>query len=147
MPSIGSPSESPSIYTWTTRAGTAQRRQSRHTLTACKEKYNVIVVFQPPRSPESNACDLGFWRSLQSHVEKLHYRRRSENDALARTVMDAWAEYPAEKLTRIFDRLPKVMQLIIDDDGGNEQVEVRRGKLTGDPVVADDAAPIVPNAQ
>ena len=37
-----------------------------------KDKYNVIVRHQEPRSPETNLLDLGVWCSLQSWVDKAH---------------------------------------------------------------------------
>lgn len=43
-------------------------------ITILKDKHNVIVVFQVPRSPYTNLLDLGVWCSLESEVEKTHYQ-------------------------------------------------------------------------
>jgi hypothetical protein len=34
------------------------------------EDYNIEIIHQPARSPETNPLDLGVWRSIQSSVEK-----------------------------------------------------------------------------
>ena len=54
-----------------------------------REKYNVILVFQIPNSPETNLLHLGVWRSLQSLVEKLSFRDRYDPDVLSQTVFRA----------------------------------------------------------
>ena len=101
-----------------------------------KDDFNIKVHHQRPCSPETNACDLGFWMSLQSLVEKLHYEQRTDNDALARTVLNAWRDYPGEKLTKIFNRIPEVSRLTIEDGGDNRKVESRHG-LTRDPALGE----------
>ena len=98
-----------------------------------KDKYNGIVKFKPPSSPEINACDLGFWMSLQATVQKLHRHRTEKNDAIARIVLEAWEQYPAQKLTNIFNRVKTVMHCIIADNCSNQLVEKRFKKLTNTP--------------
>jgi hypothetical protein len=41
------------------------------------ENYNIEIIHQPPRSPETNPLDLGVWRSIQSLVEKKQYDNNS----------------------------------------------------------------------
>ena len=103
-----------------------------------KEKHNVVVNSQCSRSPETNALHLSMWMCLQSQTEKLHFKQRSNNDALARSVRE---HIPSQKHTQIFSRIPKVLQLIISDEGGNDLVEQSRGHLTMAPgdEVDDDA--------
>ena len=96
-----------------------------------KDEYNIILKHQQPRSPETNMLDLGAWNSFQSFVEKLHYRKRSDADALSRTIVAAWKTYFSEKVfLKIYSRWQKVLQLIIDDDGGNALVDGRKRELT-----------------
>ena len=71
--------------------------------------------------------------SLQATVQKLHRHRTEKNDAIARTVFEAWEHYPAQKLTNIFNRVKTVMHCIIADNGGNQLVENRFKKLTNAP--------------
>jgi hypothetical protein len=40
-----------------------------------QREFNIRIKHQAPRSPETNALDLGIWCSIQSAVEKLHRNR------------------------------------------------------------------------
>ena len=53
---------------------------------------------------------------------------------LARTVDEAWKQFKPQKLTNIWNRWKMVLDLIIDDEGGDRLVESRRGKLYRSPV-------------
>ncbi|KAG7341326.1 hypothetical protein IV203_023277 [Nitzschia inconspicua] len=44
-------------------------------------------------SPETNMLDLGIWMSIQAEVTRVHRRRGSHPDSLARSVEDAWNNY------------------------------------------------------
>ena len=55
-----------------------------------KNNYNIEIIHQVPRSPYTNLLDLGVWCSLQSHVEKCHYMKRTDVDALVNSVNQAW---------------------------------------------------------
>ena len=94
-----------------------------------EDDYNVICVHQRPRSPATNMLDLGVWMAFQNVVEKIHAGKVKERDALARTVEDAWREMDPIKLTNVWNRWRLVLDLIIEDDGGNRKVESKRGKL------------------
>ena len=92
-------------------------------------EYNIKVIFQVPRTPYSNALDLGVWCSLQARVEKNHSHKRCELEALVRTVMDTWKNDDLnEQISRVFIRLQKVLVLILQANGGNDLVETKRGK-------------------
>ena len=93
------------------------------------EDYNVVCVHQCPRSPATNMLDLGVWMALQNVVEKLHFKMRNEKEALARTVWRGWEGLEAIKLNNVYQRWKLVLDLIIEDDGGNSKIESRRGKL------------------
>ena len=106
------------------------------------DKYNIQIVHQVPRSPETNLLDLGIWRSVQSAVEKEHLYRCHDADALARTVQKAWDErLRSTVFANVYKRLLRVLKLIIDDNGDNNMVESERGKLFSDPVLALPADP------
>ena len=93
------------------------------------ERYNVICYHQRPRSPATNMLDLGVWMALQNVVEKLHTKSRMEVQALARTVERGWQELEPVKLENVHRRWKMVLDLIIEDKGGNAKVETKRGKL------------------
>ena len=71
--------------------------------------------------------------ALQNVVEKLHYKKRMEMTALCNTVEKAWGELETVKLQNVFTRWKMVLDLIIEDNGGDRLVEARRGKLYREP--------------
>ena len=95
------------------------------------EDHNIILVWQVPQSPETNMLDLGAWMSIQSVVEVLHRQRCMNEDALAATVLEAFDQFDGyNKLAAIAKRWELVLDLILEDNGGNDKVETRRGNLT-----------------
>ena len=114
--------------------------------------WNVICVHQRPRSPATNMLDLGIWMAFQNVVEKMHVGKRMELSALCSTVEDAWGELDPVKLQNVYTRWKMVLDLIIEDDGGDRLVEARRGKLYREPSAeeledgdaADDDSSAVP---
>ena len=94
-----------------------------------KNDWNVKTIFQIPRSPYTNVLDLGVWCSLQSRVEKEHFGKRCEVNALASSVTNAWTNGTLDKMiTSVFKRLRRVLVLIIEAKGKNDLVETKRGK-------------------
>ena len=94
-----------------------------------KEKYNVEIILQVPRSPYTNVLDLGVWCALQSIVEKQHRGKRCQASALVETVADVWRTTEISRiLTNVFDRMKKVLVLIVEAEGKNDLVETKRGK-------------------
>ena len=88
---------------------------------------------------------MGVWMALQNVVEKLHFRQRTEIEALCRTVDAAWKVLEPIKLENVYARWLKVLDLIIEDEGGDRFVESKRGKLYREPPneiesLDDDAA-------
>jgi hypothetical protein len=96
-----------------------------------KDKFNIILEWQVPNSPETNMLDLGAWMTIQSVVEELHRQRLMNENALADTVMQAFADFDGKtKLAAIAARWELVLDLILEDNGGNDLVETKRGTLT-----------------
>jgi hypothetical protein len=95
------------------------------------DDYFVILNWQVPNSPEMNMLDLGAWMTIQSVVEKLHRQRLMDEDALANTIKEAFVAFDGyTKLDGITRRWELVLDLILDDSGGNDLVEIKRGVLT-----------------
>ena len=95
-----------------------------------KQVHNVVIIWQVPRSPETNLLDLGVWNSIQSAVDKAHCGTKSNVTALTRTVVKTWASYSGtEVFERAFQRWRKVLSLILAGNGDNHLVEKGRGKL------------------
>jgi len=89
-----------------------------------KLKPPVQIVRQPSQSPDTNICDLSFFRALASCVAKrrrgLEKQRLQFNlEQLAADVRAAYDEYSVEKIEQMWAYKSIIMQKIIDADGGN----------------------------
>ena len=91
--------------------------------------WNAICVHQRPRSPATNMLDLGVWMAIQNVVEKFHIGNMRHTESLARTVEKAWTEFEPVKLTNVWNHWRMILDLIIDDEGGDRLIESKRGKL------------------
>ena len=76
--------------------------------------YNIEIIWQMPRSPYTNALDLGFQISLQSRVERMHFGKICSTKALVKYVKDAWID-PSSIciLNKVFLRLKNVIYTIV----------------------------------
>ncbi len=107
----------------------------------------IEVVWQVPRSPETNMLDLGVWMSIQTAVCKVQQNRRCKHDVLAKSVEDAWSNYLNEEAFKnVWGRLRVVLVFIVEGGGSNDEVESRRGKLFRDATIADKADDPPPSA-
>ena len=103
------------------------------------DEFKVQVIWQVPRSPETNMLDLGIWMSIQAAVTRVHHKRRCHADALAKSVQDAWDNYLSPNAFKnVHGRLRIVLQCICDDGGGNSLVESKRGKLFRDATILEN---------
>jgi hypothetical protein len=91
-------------------------------------QYNVEIVHQAPRSPETNVLDLGLWRSIQSWSEQQHHNKTTLADTLAVSVNEAWEHLPVQTIYNVFSKVLEVLRIIVDDEGRNDRVEERRGR-------------------
>ena len=122
------------LYLQMDNAGGHGTNKAKETYTdLLKDKYNIEIIWQPPRSPETNLLDLGVWMSLQSRTEKLAYELKNTREAIWEAAYNAFLLMKPEKLTNVVNRLKLVYHLVDDDDGDNTNVESQRGKLTTDP--------------
>jgi hypothetical protein len=102
------------------------------------DQFNVKIVWQVPRSPETNMLDLGIWMSIQAAVTRVHNMRRCHAEALAKSVVDAWNGYLNPRaFTNVHGQLRVVLSCIVEDKGGNALVETKRGKLFRDATIID----------
>ena len=61
--------------------------------------------------------------ALQNVVEKINFRKHIKSKALCNTVTDAWKKLDSIKLQNVYNSWLMVLDLIIDDNGGNALVE------------------------
>lgn len=77
----------------------------------------IRMMCQPPRSPDFNILDLGFFNSIQS----LQYKTpTAEIDGLITAVNTAFHEVSYMTLDKCFITLQKVMEAAIAHGGGND---------------------------
>ena len=82
--------------------------------------------------------DLGVWMSIQAAVQRVHHMRRCHHDALAASVQQAWSSYlSSEAFHNVWRRLRVVLVCILENEGGNQLVESKRGKLFRDATIID----------
>ena len=104
---------------------------------AARDDLNVICFHQHPHSPVTNILDLGVWIALQNVVEKLHLRKRIEPEALCNIVEEAWKKLDPIKLQNVYDHWKMVLDLMIEDNGGDMLAELKRGNLYHTPLYAE----------
>ena len=92
-----------------------------------KDEFNVQVEFQVANSPELNMLDLGAWMAIQSEVEEIHKNCTMQYDVLAGSINTAFENLDDSILTRIHDCWVKVLKIIIQSAGDNQQVDKFRG--------------------
>ena len=73
---------------------------------------------QCAQSPETNGCDLGFNKSLDSLLPRV---RAFDWEEFEDQILEAWDGYPSEKLDDLFDMKSRVLECILSSDppGGN----------------------------
>ena len=82
-------------------------------------EHNVIVINQPPRSPDSNVLDLGLWMAIQSNVDYIHQTTIS-TDSVAKATQKAWSQLSKEIIGNVFGKLPEIWTHMAA--GGRQQV-------------------------
>ncbi len=77
----------------------------------------IKMLLQPAQSPDTNALDLGFFKSMLCRLQRSS--KGKSIGALLKNSRKIWKKYPEEILEKIFVLKTKVLELIIDDKGGN----------------------------
>ena len=94
------------------------------------KKYNIETIFQVPRTPSTNVLDLGVWCSFQSRVKKTHHSKQCNANSLVRSVEETWNEGNLDQsITSVFNRLQRVLVLLVEANGKSNLVETKRGKM------------------
>lgn len=76
-------------------------------------KNKLTRVIQCPNSPDTNALDLGFNKSLDSRLPRV---RSYDLDLFEQQIMDAFNSYPQHKLHDLFDMKSRICQCILECD-------------------------------
>ena len=92
---------------------------NREKLRSVGEQQNITFEEQPPQSPDFNFNDLAFFYSLQCDTNEL----KGENCDLFKlkeSVLQAYRDYPQDKLERIEAIQHEIYRQVIEHDGGND---------------------------
>ena len=85
---------------------------------------NLTVFTQSPNSPDTNILDLGFFRAIQSFNNDCP----ANEEELIKSLEKAYGEYPYRKLNRVWLTLQSCLNMIIENDGGNDYKIPHLGK-------------------
>lgn len=91
-----------------------------------KEKFNIILEFQSPSSPDFNALDRGVWMCSQAETAKLSRNLRRDFKSLHECVMRAWNGMSSTSITNICNSVVTACEESLKCGGGNERSERRR---------------------
>lgn len=118
------------IYLYLDNAGSQDKKEVVKTyMTSLERDQNMIFVHQCPRSPENNILDLGVWINFKNVVEKQHVGCMKDTNCPAKTVDTAWTDLEQAKLENVWSRWSLVSDLIINDNGDNRLIELKKGNL------------------
>ena len=85
---------------------------------------NLTMFTQLPNLPDTNILDLGFFRAIQSFNDDCP----ANEEELIKLVEKAYGEYPYCKLNRVWLTLQSCLNMIIENDGGNDYKILHLGK-------------------
>ena len=85
---------------------------------------NLTVYTQSPNSPDTNILDLGFSRAIQLFNNDCP----ANEEELIKSVEKAYGEYPFCKLNHVWLTLQSCLNMIIENDGGNDYKIPHMGK-------------------
>ena len=85
---------------------------------------NLTMFTQSPNSPDTNILDLGFFRAIQLFNDNCP----ANEEELIKSVEKAYGEYPYRKLNRVWLTLQSCLNMIIENDGGNDYKIPHMGK-------------------
>jgi len=95
-------------------------------VTMMKDRFNIILEFQSPSSPDFNALDRGVWMCSQAAAAKLARPLRRDFKSLHECVMKAWNGMSSTAITNICNSVVTACEESLKCGGGNEKSEKRR---------------------
>ena len=85
---------------------------------------NLTMFTQSPNLPNTNILDLGIFRAIQLFNDDCP----ANEEELIKLVEKAYGEYPYRKLSRVWLTLQSCLNMIIENDGGNDYKILHMGK-------------------
>ncbi|KAF0685508.1 hypothetical protein As57867_022548, partial [Aphanomyces stellatus] len=77
----------------------------------------ISMANQPANSPDFNVLDLGFFNAIQSLQQK---KKMTSIDSLITAVEQSFFEMPPETLAKTFVTLQSVIEIALENNGGND---------------------------
>ena len=90
--------------------------------------FDIVLVRQPPQSPDTNVLDLGLWTSIQSFQRKVPMTSAATEYELVKAVHEAFRKLPMTTIDNCFVTLQNVLREIQTNDGGNQFKTPRKRK-------------------
>jgi hypothetical protein len=88
--------------------------------------WTPLIITQPPNSPDVNINDLGFFHSLKTDIRKICTHCTSRTEMMA-NVLQAFEEYPWDKLDGVWACYFNNLRSIMACDGGNDYKQAHNG--------------------
>ena len=85
---------------------------------------NLTMYTQSPNSPDTNILDLGFFSAIQSFNDDCP----ANEEDLIKLVEKAYGEYPLHKLNHVWLTLQSCLNMIIENECGNDYKILHMGK-------------------
>ena len=85
---------------------------------------NLTMFTQLPNSPDTSILDLGFFRAIQLFNDDCP----ANEEELIKSVEKAYSEYSLRKLNHVWLTLQSCLNMIIENDGGNDYKILHMGK-------------------
>ena len=85
---------------------------------------NLTMYTQSPNLPDTNIFDLVFFRAIQSFNDDC----LANEEELMKSIEKAYGEYPLRKLNHVWLTLQSCLNMIIENDGGNDYKIPQMGK-------------------
>ena len=85
---------------------------------------NLTVYTQSPNSPDTDILNLGIFRAIQSFNDDCP----ANEEELIKLIEKAYGEYPLRKLNHVLLTLQSCLNMIIENDGGNDYKIPHMGK-------------------
>jgi len=92
-----------------------------------KGGFDIRVIQQPAQSPDLNFNDCSFFRSIHCFVRVKDHRNLNE---LARDVLEAYEEFPTEKIEHCWQVLFRNIMFVLRNDGSNDYKNLKTKERT-----------------
>ena len=87
-----------------------------HAMNSRGGRPQIVFGDQVPNSPDTNGCDLGFFKSMDTRLPR---SRALKLDAFEKQCLQTFKEYPREVLDKLFQTKTLTCKAIVANGGDN----------------------------